>query len=171
MNEEEIEKLFFSDPEELFSRIKENCGNLSFVKEIQLGKLLVRERFPGLVNNKHEDAIDFLFWFIYGIEQEIRDAILYVEDKLGKNKSDAETMIDGMTFGKKIDFIEKNYVNDKGNNIYISFMREINKLRNHMAHGRLDELKYKGYFLSEPEGQLKIFADVRNANLEKELVT
>jgi hypothetical protein len=60
--------------------------------------------------------------------------------------------------------------NDKGNNIYISFMRELNKLRNHMAHGRLDELKYKDYFLSEPEGQLKIFADVRNANLNKELV-
>ncbi len=170
MNEEEITKLFFSDPEKLFSAIREKGGNLDFVKKIQLGKLLVRERFPELITNKHEDAIDFLFWFIYGIEQETRDSILYVEDKLGKNKNEAEIMIDGMTFGQKIDFIEKNYVNDKGNNIYVSFMRELNKLRNHMSHGRLNELKYKGYFLSEPEGQLKIFADVRNANLKKELV-
>ena len=170
MNENEITELFFSDPEKLFSKIKENGDNLDFVKKKQLGKLLVRERFPGLVNNKHEDAIDFLFWFIYGIEQETRDSILYVEDKLGKEKKDTEVMIDGMTFGQKIDFIEKNYVNDKDNNIYVSFMRELSKLRNHMAHGRLNELKYGGYFLSEPEGQLKIFANVRNANLKKELV-
>lgn len=170
MNEEEITKLFFSEPEKLFSKIKENGGDLSFVKKMQLGKLMIRERFQNLVTDKHEDAVDFLFWFIYGIEQETSDSIFYVEDKLGKNMSDTEVMIDGMTFGQKIDFIEKNYVNDKDNNIYISFMRELNKLRNHMAHGRLHELKYKDYFLSEPEGQLKIFADVRNAHLKKELV-
>ncbi|NCU28178.1 MAG: hypothetical protein EOM85_00685 [Candidatus Moranbacteria bacterium] len=170
MNEEEITELFFSDPEKLFSKIKENGGNLDFVKKLQLGKLVVKERFPNLIDKRHEEAIDFLFWFIYGIEQETRDSILYVEEKLGKDKEKSEEMIDNMTFGQKIDFIEQNYIKNKGNDLYISFMRNLNKLRNHMSHGRLNELKYGGYFLSEPEAQLKIFADVRNANLNKELV-
>lgn len=170
MNEAEITKLFFSNQEELFLKLKENGGNLDFVKKLQLGKVIVKERFPNLIDEKHEEAINFLFWFIYGIEKETEDSILYVEDKLGKNKEETEEMIDNMTFGQKIDFIEKNYIKDKGNDLYISFMRNLNKLRNHMSHGRLNELKYGGYFLSEPEAQLKIFADVHNANLNKELV-
>lgn len=167
MNEEEVTKLFFSNPEELFSKIKENGGNLDFVENLQLGKLIVRERFPGLIDEKHEKAINFLFWFIYGIEQEVRNSILYVENRLGKSKQETEEMINGMTFGQKIDFVEKYYIKDKDNDVYISFMRTLNKLRNHMAHGRLNELNYGGYFLSEPEAQLKIFADVRNAHLKK----
>ena len=170
MNEAEITKLFFSNQEELFSKLKENGGNLDSIKKLQLGKVIVKERFPNLIDEKHEEAINFLFWFIYGIEKETEDSILYVEDKLGKNKEETEDMIDNMTFGQKIDFIEKNYIKDKGNDLYISFMRNLNKLRNHMSHGRLNELKYGGYFLSEPEAQLKIFADVHNANLNKELV-
>lgn len=170
MNEEEITELFFSNPEELFSKIKENGGNLDFVERLQLGKLIAKERFPGLIETKHEKAVDFLFWFIYGIEKETSDSILYVENQLGKDVKDTEEMIDNMTFGQKIDFVEKHYVKNKDNDVYISFLRTLNKLRNHMAHGRLDKLNYGGYFLSEPEAQLKIFADVRNANLNKELV-
>ncbi len=107
MKEEESTSLFFSDPEILFSKIKENGGNLDWVKKLQLGKVLVKERFPGLINKKHEDAINFLFWFMYGIEQETRDSILYVENQLGKDKKETAIMIDNMTFGQKIDFIEK----------------------------------------------------------------
>lgn len=171
MNEEEITKLFFSNPEELFSKIKTNGGNLDFVKKLQLGKLIVKERFPGLIDEKHEEAINFLFWFIYGIEQEIRNSILYVENQLGKDQKETEYKIDQMTLGQKIDFVEKHYIKNRENDLYISFMRSLNKLRNHMAHGRLDQLKYGGYFLSEPEAQLKIFADVHNAHLNKQLVT
>jgi hypothetical protein len=170
MNEEQITDLFFTDPEKLFSKIKERGGDLDFVKKLDLGKLIVKKRFPDLVNNNHEEAINFLFWFIYGIEQDTQQSILFVEDKLGKDPEATEKMIDNMTFGKKIDFIELNYISDKENDSYISFMRTLNKLRNHMSHGRLDELKYGGYYLSEPEGQLKIFADVSNAHLNKKLV-
>lgn len=170
MNDDEITKLFFSDPEKLFSKIKENGGSLDKIKNIDLGKLIVRQRFPELINKKYEDAIDFLFWFIYGIEKETNDSILYVQIKLGVNPQEVESMVDNMTFGQKINFIEENYIKDKNNDTYITFMRSLNKLRNHMAHGRLGELKYGGYFLSEPEGQLKIFADVSNANLNKRLV-
>jgi len=44
---------------------------------------------------------------MYGIEQETRDSILYVENQLGKDKKETAIMIDNMTFGQKIDFIEK----------------------------------------------------------------
>lgn len=170
MKEEEISKIFFSEPEALFSMIKENGGSLDFFKKLNLAKEMTRERFPDLINIKYEDAIDFLFWFIYAMENEVRDTILYVEDELGKERVKTEKMIDDMTFGMKVDFIENNYVSNKNNDIYISFMRRLNKLRNHMSHGRLHELKYGGYFLSEPEAQLKIFADARNAHLDKQLV-
>lgn len=85
MNEEEITELFFSDPDQLFPKIKENGGDLNFVKKLQLGKLIVKKRFPDLIDEKHEEVIDFLFWFIYGIEQETGDSILYVENCLGKS--------------------------------------------------------------------------------------
>ncbi len=170
MNEEEAKKLFFSNPEYLFSRIKESGGNLEFVKKLQLGKLIVKNRFPGLIDEKHEEAVSFLFWFIYGIEQEVRKSILYVESQLGRKEEETENRIDQMIFGQKIDFVEQYYVKDIENDSYFSFMRTLNKLRNHMAHGRLDQLKYGGYFLSEPEAQIKIFADIVNANLNKKLV-
>lgn len=170
MNEEEITKLFFSNPEDLFSEIKAKGGNLDFVKKLQLGKLIVKERFPGLIDEKHEEAINFLFWFIYGIEHEVRKSILYVEIRLGKNEEETEHKINQMTFGQKIDYVEQHYIKDRENDSYISFMRTLNKLRNHMAHGRLDQLTYGGYFLSEPEAQLKIFADVTNAHLNRQLV-
>ena len=108
-------KIFFSEPEALFSMIKENGGSLDFFKKLNLAKEMTRERFPDLINIKYEDAIDFLFWFIYAMENEVRDTILYVEDELGKERVKTEKMIDDMTFGMKVDFIENNYVSNKNN--------------------------------------------------------
>ena len=170
MNEEEITKLFFSDPDKLFEIIKQRGGDLESFKELEFGKLFVKKKFPELIKIEHEEAVDFVFWFTYYIERETRDDIIYIEKALGKPPGDVDLMVDEMTFGQKIAFIEKNYVRKDSNDNYIKILREVKELRNALAHGELDKLVYGGYSLSDPRGQLKLFAQFSNTISKRPLI-
>lgn len=168
MVEKIIEYLFYNDPDKLFSIIEKQGGSLEDIKKLGIAKIMIRERFPELIKKEHEEAVDFCFWFTYFVEREIRDTIIEVEKGLGKNIEDIDKLVDDMTFANKIIFIDKNYNTDLRSTTYINFLREVKNIRNNMAHGELDKLKYGGYHLSDPRGQLKILASLVNASLKKD---
>lgn len=170
MDEEEITKLFFTDPDQLFGMIQKNGGDLDGLRKLKLGKLFVKQRFPEFVNQNNEEAVDFVFWFTYFVEREIRDDIFYVETKLGKTPIDIDRKLDDMDFGQKIKFIEDNYISDKEKDTNVQVLREVKKLRNYLAHGELDKLEYGGYYLSDPRGQLKLLVQLHNSALKRPLV-
>ena len=70
-----------------------------------------------------------------------------------------------MVFGQKISFTEENYNITGSSDAYIKILRTIKGLRNSMAHGRMDELKYNGYSLAGVKGQMSLIVDLTNATL------
>lgn len=167
MEEKEISDLMFSDPDKLFQIFDSVGGSWEGLKKLKIGQLFARQRFPELVTQESIDASEFVFWFAYFAEREIRDSIFEVEKALGKNPQETEDMLDEMTFGKKIKFIEEHYIGDRNSDPYVLFLRSVNDLRNHLAHGRLDKLEYGGYLLSDPRGQLKLGVHLRNSSIKK----
>jgi hypothetical protein len=170
MDEEQITNLFFSDPDKLFKIIWDEGGNLDEIKKLKLGKLIAKQRFPELINLDREEAVEFVFWFTYYIEREIRNDIFFIETHLGKLSEQTGAMVDEMNFGQKINFIKSHYVKDPQVDNYVKVFKDIKDLRNFMAHGELDKLMYGGFYLSDPRGQLKLFANLRNGALKRDLV-
>ena len=170
MNEQKIFDLLFSNPDKLFALIEQRGGNLDGLKKLEIGKLMARKRFPELVKKDSIDAAEFVLWFCYFVEREIRDSIFYVETNLRKDPKEVDKMLDEMTFGQKIIFIEKHYISNPKIDAYVKVLKDIKNLRNYMAHGELNKLFYGGYFLSDPRGQLKLGVDLRNASLKKTII-
>src|SRR3989338_3723078 len=167
MDEQEIFDLLFSNPDKLFTLIEQRGGSLDDLKKLEIGKLMARKRFPELVKQDSIDVVEFVLWFSYFVEREIRDSIFYVETNLHKDSKEIDKMLDEMTFGQKIKFIEEHYISNPKMDVYTKVLKDIKNLRNSMAHGELNKLFYGGYFLSDPRGQLKLGVDLRNASLRK----
>ena len=72
-----------------------------------------------------------------------------------------------MTFGQKIVFIQKNYNPEGKSDKYIEILRTIKNLRNDVAHGRIEDLKYGRYSLSDVRAQMKLTIDMMNGALNK----
>ena len=155
-------KLLFSNPDKIFSIIEGKGGSLDELRKVKLGRILARERYLELKDKDILDAAEFMFWFSYFVEREIRESIFEVEVIQGKVSEDIDKMVDTMTFGEKIGFIEKNYIEDENQDPFVKHLREIKTLRNHMAHGRLEKLKFGGYKLSDPRGQIKLISHFTN---------
>jgi hypothetical protein len=67
-----------------------------------------------------------------------------------------------MYFINKVQYLVDNKHITEDDSYYL-ILKKINELRNHMAHGRLHQLEYKGEKLSHPRGQIKLTADLRNS--------
>lgn len=167
MDEDKIANALFSNPDEFFELLESNNFDYSGLKKLDIPKLLVRERYKDLISQDHFDAAESVLWISYFVEREITEDIFYIETKLSKNNAEIDEMLDKMTFGEKIKFVEDNYVQKKDNDLYVSVLRSVKTLRNHMAHGRLDKLKYGKYSLSDPRGQMKLTIDLMNAARNK----
>lgn len=68
-------------------------------------------------------------------------------------------------FGEKIKIIEELHTDKKDS--FVRLMRKIQDMRNDIAHGRFDNLKYGGYHLSDNRGKIKLIANLRDAALDK----
>ncbi|MEK7654289.1 MAG: hypothetical protein AAB345_03340 [Patescibacteria group bacterium] len=165
MSEEEIKNILFSDPVGFFESFDKKGLNFDSLKKLEISKLIVREKFPELVKEEDFQAAESLFWISYFAERDLRDSILFVETSLGKKSEDVEVMLDDdMTFGQKIQFVpEKYYSRDAEPSEYIKILRVIKNLRNHLAHGRLEHLTYKGYSFSDPRACTILLVDLMNA--------
>ena len=125
---------------------------------------MVKRRFN--LTKQQIDAVEFVYWMSYFIEAELKQMILFVEKNLGNKTNMLEVALDKLHFGDKIGLIEIYNENSKSDS-FIKMCRKINDLRNDVAHGRFEKLEYAGFSLSDTKGQLKLFADIKNAAASK----
>ena len=163
MDDEKILALLFAEPEKIFTLYELGGGDYQDLKKMQIGKVFARERFPEIAEKDQIDSAEFMFWLSYFMERELNEDIVALEIQLNSSsKEKTEAMVDKMYFSEKIKYLVDNK-HLKEDDPYHIFLKKFNKLRNHMAHGRLHELVYEGYSLSHPKGQIKVTADLRNA--------
>jgi hypothetical protein len=163
---EEMMKMVLENPNEFIKFLEEN--KIDFKKtrdELDVARKIVRERYK--MSDEDIKAVEFVFWFSYFVEREIQDLIVEPEVRVGGRKEAIQLFADKLHFGDKISIISELYVQNPKKDVLISLLWKINTLRNEVAHGRFNELKYEEYKLSDARGQLKIIADLMNALLKK----
>ena len=160
-------KFLSSDPDKAIETFENLGTDFNDLKKLKMGKLFARERFK--INDDQFETVEFVFWITYMMEREINDIINDVEKARmrGLKNPMINAMLDKLPFGSKISLIEKNYASMPKNKNYIKMLWKINDLRNHVAHGRFDELKYGGYLLNDPKGQIKLTIEIMNTSLGK----
>lgn len=134
-------------------------------QELDIGRKLVQKKYS--MSKKDIGAVEFVFWFAYFIEREARDMIVEPEVQVGGRRQAIEAITDKLHFGDKISIISELYIQNPKKDEFISLMRKVQDLRNAIAHGRFNELKYDGRALSDATGQLKILGDLMNTLLNK----
>jgi len=162
MKEEEIKKLVDGNPRTLIEESKKMGVDFSDINK-DIASDMAIELFN--IPKNQIQAVDFVFWFAYIVERNAEELIVYPEVELGARKQAIETMVDKLTFGDKIKVIEELYANKKDD--FVKFMRKVQNLRNDIAHGRFDNLKYEEYSLSENEGRILLIANLRDTMLNK----
>ncbi len=163
--EEDIENLL-SNPEDLFKYFNTKGVDLNEIKKrIDSGRSIVRKAYK--MTDTEIEAVEFCFWFSYFVERETQDLIAYPEIMLGARPEAINKIIDRLHFGDKISLISDLYTKEPKKDKFLKMLWKVNDLRNSMAHGRFDELKYEGYHLSDVKGQLKIVSDFKNSLLKK----
>jgi len=162
MNIEEMEKLVNGDPDILIKKMEELGINTKDLDK-DIARVMVKKMFS--LNDNQFDAVDFVFWIAYFTERNAEELIIYPETKLGARKEAMETIINKLSFGDKIKIIEDLYTIKK--DPLVKFMRQIQDLRNNIAHGCFENLTYGGYHLSDNRAKLKLIANLRDILLKK----
>ena len=156
MDAEEIKKLIDGHPDEMIKKGKEL--GIDFDANKKAVKEMVMKACN--LNKKQSEAVDFVFWISYFVEYQVEQMIIIPEVKVGGREKAIKILVNKLHFGDKIDALEKLYL---GKKTITKLMRIVQNMRNDIAHGRFDNLKYKGYDLSDGCGQLKLILDLRNA--------
>jgi len=165
--DDKIMEFLKSDPDKAIETFEKHGVDFDGLKELKMGKLFAQKRFN--ITDDQFEAVEFVFWITYFVEREINDIISFVEKNkmFGIENPMINAMLDKLPFGSKISLIEKNYATTPKDKNYIKMLWKINDLRNHIAHGRFDELKYGGYMLNDPKGQIKLTLEIMNSSLGK----
>lgn len=161
MNKEEISKLILSDPDEAWRKIQSGEIDTSHM-EFNAVKRRVENKF---LTKEQIEAVESVYWATYLVEREVSDMVSSIEKTLG-NTDIVDTMLSRLAFGDKISLMDERY--NAGGQIkpFVSFAWKVNKLRNSVAHGRYDDLKYEGLDLSDKKCQLKFLIDLVSAFLK-----
>jgi len=166
ITEEGIMKMLKKNPDEFIKLLeKKKIDFDKFGSELDIARKMIQDRF--LMKKKDIDAVEFVFWFTYYVEREVQDLIVGPEVQLGGRKEAIQLIVDKLNFRDKISIISKLHIKNPKKNKFIKLLNKVNNLRNSVAHGRFDELKYGGYMLSDARGQLKITTNLMNALLKK----
>jgi hypothetical protein len=160
-------KRLFTEPESVFAEYERNGGDYEDLRRLQIGKVFAQVKFPEIADNDYIGAAEFMFWIAYYIERDLNDLIIEIEVALGRqSRESVEQTLNGLVMGRKIQYmIDRKHTTDSSP--YVVFLKSFSQLRNHMAHGRLNKLEYKGYKLSHPKGQILLTSDLRNALIKK----
>jgi len=167
MNEEELKEFLFANPEGFFAMCDDKGVSLDFLKELDIPKLIVAKRYKDECTPEFFAAADTVLWVSYFSERELTRAIKDIEINHGRDLNEMQAELDEMVFGQKITFADDNYNQSGNSDAYIKMLRSIKELRNDMAHGRMDELVYKGYSLGDIKGQMKLVVDLANSALNR----
>ncbi len=163
MTYEEIVKLVDGDPHVLISTAEKLGIDLSGLDE-GIAKNMVKERFS--ITDEQFKAVDFVFWIAYFVEREAETLIISPEVHIGARQNAMETIVSKLHFGDKIKIIEELYTGKKDE--FTKLMRKIQDMRNDVAHGRFENLKYGGYHLSDNRSKLILIANLRDVLRKKE---
>ena len=167
-SEEEMMEMIQRSPDAFIKYIENH--NLNFNKigaELDFGRKVVQKRFN--MSKEQINTVEFAFWFTYYVESEVQDMIVFPETQLGARKEVIESFVDKLPFGSKIAVLHDIYYEHPKTDPLVSFLWKVNKLRNDLAHGRFEKLKYGGYPLSDVRGQIKITAEFMNILKKKDL--
>lgn len=163
---EELMQMVKDSPAKFIKYLEEN--GIDFDKtavELDLARKMVTKKYS--MDDKSIRAVEFVFWFAYLVEREAQDLIIEPEVYSGARREAIQILTDKLHFGDKISVISELYVKYPKKDEFLRLMRKVQDLRNAIAHGRFDELKYDSLDLGDARGQLKITADLMNALLKK----
>ncbi len=162
MDIEDIKKLIDGDPDELIKKAEELGVNLVGMDK-DIARQMVKKRFS--LTAEQFEAVDFVFWMAYFVEKEAEELIIYPEVQIGARQNAMGVIISKLHFGDKIKVIEELYTGKKDS--FVKLMRQIQNLRNDVAHGKFANLNYGGYHLSDNRGKIKLIANLRDVLLKK----
>jgi sulfur relay (sulfurtransferase) DsrC/TusE family protein len=155
---EEIKKLIDGNPDILIKKMGDLGVDFNNFSE-NIARDMVKNLFSSLTDEQFK-TVDFVFWISYFVERVAEKLIIDSETQSGARKVAIETLVSKLHFGEKIKVIEELYIEKKDN--FIKLMREVQDLRNDIAHGKFDNLKYGGYSLSDNRGKIKLIAHLRD---------
>ncbi|HAJ44750.1 hypothetical protein A3K33_00930 [Candidatus Azambacteria bacterium RIFOXYC1_FULL_41_20] len=162
LTEEEMLRMLKENPDELIKHLEKCPINLEELgQEMDIARKFVKEGYK--INDEDILAVEFVFWFAYFVERSIQDFIVEPEVGMGGRRETIQSLTDRLSFGDKISVISELYKEDLKKGDLLSLLWKINEIRNHVAHGRFDKLKYKECELSDIRGQLKIIVDFKDA--------
>ena len=164
-NEELLKKLLENTVDLILNLEKDGADFSSSAKELDIARYMVKERFS--LSEDQINSVEFVYWISFWAEKELHKDILEIETNLGARSVAMESVLNKLHFGDKIKVMKEIYISDTKKDPYLEIYNKINNLRNAVAHGRYEELKYGGYELHEFKGQLKLLSDFRNAALTK----
>jgi hypothetical protein len=163
MNEDDLKKLVDGNPDELIKWAEERGIDFSGLSK-DIARTMVRQKFA--LSEEQFEAVDFVFWMSYMVERDAEELIIEPEVHIGARKTSIELLVSRLHFGDKIKVIEQLYTSK--DDPFVKLMRQIQDLRNDVAHGRFNNLKYGGYSLSDNRGKLKLIANLRDALRKKQ---
>ena len=158
---DEVKSLLAGNPREMLKRTRELGINMDDLK-FDVKKKLIQDGYG--ISDEDLEAVDFVYWVAYFVERNAGELIVDPQVKIGAQRITLEALVAHLSFGSKITIIQQLYVNN--GDALLKMMRKIQDLRNHVAHGRFDMLKYDGHKLNKGHGQILIIADIRDAYLK-----
>ncbi len=158
MDIEDLKKIVDGKPANLIRFAADKGIDFSELDK-DIARKMVKERFS--ISDEQLEAVDFVFWIAYLVEREAESLIVEPEVLVGARKEAMKAIISKLHFGEKIKVIEELY--SSKNDPFIKLMRQIQDLRNNIAHGRFANLNYAGYPLNDNRGKLTMVADLRDA--------
>jgi len=159
---EDIKKLIDGNPDTLIKKAEELGVDFKGLDK-DIAKEIAKKRYS-ITENQFE-AVDFIFWIAYFVERTAEELIIYPEVQIGARKEAMEVLVGKLNFGGKIKVIEELYTGKK--DPFIKLMKEVQALRNNIAHGRFNNLNYGGYDLSDNRARIKLIANLRDTLLKK----
>lgn len=135
------------------------------ISDHQLESYLFDRRYK--LGEKEISTVNFVFWTITYLEKRIQEVLLDLTQTRLANLPEYEMISDAfdeLTFGSKINVFEKTLKRvaiDRKK--FISILREMNQIRNLIAHNKISNLKYSGSLLSKREIKIKLISDISNS--------
>jgi len=154
MNERQITELLNGNPRTLV-KIMESSGFDFNQLDKNIAREMVQKKFE--LTQEEFDTVDFVFWVTYFAEKMTEELIIEPGEEINFER---------LYFTDKIKIVEERYTGK--NDPLITQLRKVRDLRNHVAHGRIKELIYDDYPLSDVRGRIILIGDLRDSLLNKD---
>lgn len=157
----ELYKYVDSDPDILINKAQEldvDLNSTGFKSDIS--KRMAIDFFK--LKDEEVETADFVFWISYFVEKMIEDWIMNTKGCSVYTDEFIDIVISKETFGGKIFILEKLFSKKNEHKKLIKLIRTIQEMRNNVAHGKFQDIKYGGYNIADVRGRIKIIGELKN---------